>query len=150
MTTELESIYIEVVEKGFSKYSQIQARRTNDNFFQIVSEPPPEHIGSFKPGDLVRCVWRYFGPGFDGGIVATMQAQNKLPSFAIGDKVMVLEHSGWQSNFLGTVVSSPESNQTNLGQVTLYWVQFETPQKDRSGNTEYFKAQISNPYLESV
>ncbi|MBK8814581.1 MAG: hypothetical protein IPN42_03300 [Methylococcaceae bacterium] len=147
MTSELESIYIELVEDGVSKYSKIQARRTSENFFHITSEPLPEHIGSFKAGDYVRCAWRYFGAGFDGGIVAIMQAKSKLPLFSIGDKVLVSEHSGWQCNFLGTVVSNPEPSQTNLGQETLYWVQFEKPQKDRSENEEYIKAQISNAYL---
>ncbi|MBK8814832.1 MAG: hypothetical protein IPN42_04660 [Methylococcaceae bacterium] len=67
--------------------------------------------------------------------------------YFLGDKVLVSEHSGWQCNFLGTVVSNPEPSQTNLGQETLYWVQFEKPQKDRSENEEYIKAQISNAYL---
>jgi hypothetical protein len=48
MSAELETILIEVFEKGFSSYAKIQARRTNENYFQIVTEPPLEHVGSLR------------------------------------------------------------------------------------------------------
>ena len=150
MNEEWELINLEVTTGGLAQYVPIEARRTSENFFQIVSSPLDEHIGSYKEGDVVRCAWRYYGHGFDGGIVAISHSESKLPEFSVGDKVRVSEHAGWRASFFGTVKSGPESTETRLGISALYWVGFEEPQKNRSEEDKYVQAQISNVYLESA
>jgi len=101
----------------------------------------------FKPGDVVRCAWRYSGDGNDGGIVAISLADSKLPKFAVGDRVLVSRHGGWKRNCLGTVVAGPEQTETRLGPDSLYWIEFDRPEEDMSGGHGYTNAQILSSYL---
>ena len=147
MESELETVYLQVPDGGSPQYVPVEAVRTSENYFRIATEPSNEQIGAFKTGDVVRCAWRYFGPGFEGGIVAISHATKTLPEFSVGDKVKVSEHAGWRTSFLGTVASGPEPEVTRLGESARYWVEFEERQKDRGEQDEYIKAQVSNVYL---
>ena len=148
MTKEFETIYLETANAGFPQYIPIEALRTPENYFQIATEPSVDHVGSYKEGDIVRCAWRYFGQGFEGGIVAISHSNNKLPEFSIGDRVRVSEHAGWRKSFFGSIDSGPQSTETRFGTLTSYWVNFEAPQKERSEEDEYIQAQITNLYLD--
>ncbi|MBM4207029.1 MAG: hypothetical protein FJ190_03065 [Gammaproteobacteria bacterium] len=145
---EGEKVFIEVIEQGIQRFISVEAKRTKENFFQIVSEAPLEHIDYYKCGDVVKCAWRYFGNGFDGGIVVISKSDKSLPEFPVGTRVRVSEHAGWKSNFVGTVVSFPEPSITMLGPESLYLIEFVEPQQDRNEDYTYTKAQISNVYLD--
>lgn len=83
---EYETIFVEISEEGVRRYFPIEARCTEENFFEIVSKPPVGHSGSFRCSDIVRRAWRCFGKGFDGGGVAIAQADSSLPDFLSGTK----------------------------------------------------------------
>ncbi len=148
MFSKKETIYLEsICPVG---YSPINAIRTSENHFKLVGALQVDSVGAFKKGDIVRCTWRYFGPGFDGGIFATSLAKDSLPMFSVGDRVLVSEHAGWEKSFSGSVESAPIPTKTMLGVADLYRVKFDEPQRDRSLEDEYVIAEIPNVYLQSV
>ena len=112
MRLDTETILVRLLGGSDDSYRPVQARRTSANFFRIVSEPTEMEKWQFKPGDVVRCAWRYSGDGNDGGIVAISLADSKLPKFAVGDRVLVSRHGGWKRDCLGTVVAGPEQTET--------------------------------------
>jgi hypothetical protein len=139
---------VEIMADNRPSLISVQAKRTKENFFQIVSEPAILENSKFKVGDIVRCTWRYFDDSCNGGIVACSLSSVTLPSYSRGDRVTVSRHAGWKRNFLGTISSSPEPAETLLGSVDIYWIEFDEPQEDMTGDGyTYIKAQILSVYL---
>lgn len=129
--SDTETIYVDAEKGATGGYFELEARRTSENYFEIVSEANNEIVCAFRCGDIVRCAWHYFGDGFDGGVVAVYLSSQKLQDFNIGDRVRVSEHAGWSNNFYGKVTSDSVHSEDRLGSQTIYWIEFESPQKDR-------------------
>jgi hypothetical protein len=148
MEYENETIFVEIIVDNKSSFRAVQAKRTRENFFHIVSEPANLENSNFRTGDIVRCVWRYFDDSCNGGIVACSLTDITLPSYSRGDRVAVSRHAGWKRNFLGIINSGPE---TRLGSDNLYWIVFDEPQEDMNGDGyTYISAQILGEYLSLV
>jgi hypothetical protein len=147
MSSETETIFVEILADNKPHLRPVQAERTRENYFHIVSEPPKSEKSQFRVGDVVRCAWRYFDDTFNGGIVAVSSADVQLPTCSVGDRIRVSRHAGWKRSFLGTVSSNPEPTETRLGPDVLYWIEFDEPQEDMTGEDGYTKAQILSSYL---
>ena len=148
MVPERKTIFVACDKDGVSTYRAVIARRTENNFFRIVSEQPIGETWKFGTGMVVRCCWRYLDEG--GGLFAVDLATADLPVFEIGQRVLVTRHGGWMNDFSGTVTAGPESTDTLLGPENLWWVEFDSTQEDTDGGYQYWKAQILGSYLQRV
>lgn len=56
--------------------------------------------------------------------------------------------AGWRQPTFGCIVDGPELVSTLQGEDFYYWIEFDTPQHDLSGDGPYRRAQILSRYLE--
>ena len=84
--------------------------------------------------------------------------------FYIGNRVIISEKYHWAKNAIGEIVPPPNyiveisagwgSNfrevQSLDGKRLFYWIKFDVPQIDTTGNDLYHEAEISSNYLKLI
>jgi hypothetical protein len=92
------------------------------------------------------------------------QLHRDNPALAEGSRVRVVRSYAWAQGTTGVVTRPPERVRTLAGNwhgvkrmvqgakapVHFYWVQFDTPQRDRDDDQLYFAAEIPGGFLELI
>lgn len=84
--------------------------------------------------------------------------------FSIGDRVRITDQNHWAKGALGTVTDPPElarcvgpgwNEHTRTmvedgAELTMYWVQFDSPQHDPEGDGPYDGSEVDSRFLEKA
>ena len=73
--------------------------------------------------------------------------------FNVGDKVIISKDGGWKENYTGTIsgkVGISGLQETRLGLMYMYWIEFDNDAYDTDEDGPYYKAQILSMYLSNA